>query len=383
MTEPMRVTVADHALGNGYAAGLVRGLRANGVQARLAGPAASREDRVTAIYPRSASGRRIAKMWDGFSALPRYRRLVRSRPDIIHFQWPDPIDRFYAFIAKRAYGIPVAYTVHNFARETDPRHYQEAQHRFIRFADLVLVHGPVQREALLSVHPEARAKTATVEVGNYDEVITRFPQDVARQELGLPLETPVYVFVGQIRPRKGVDLLIEAFRDHREAGGTGVLLIVGNATVPAYADEVRRLADCCGDSVRWLAGTEPRSQRDLDLALSAATQVVLPFQAASQSASLVLAMTHGRCVVSTAAGEIPRTLAGRGIVVPPIDRDAIRAAMRLGQDDPHRCEQLGALAREYALDTLSWVKIAKKTTESYARAIQDTGASGRFGIVAP
>jgi glycosyltransferase involved in cell wall biosynthesis len=365
----MRVLLTDHSLLNGYTLGLAAGLRANGVQVWVGGPANSGEQRVTAIYPRSGiPGQRTRKAWEagiGVASFPGL--LAGARPDVFHIQWPTALNAAYALLAKRLYRIPLVYTVHNpTGRIKEPEPHQETQDRLIALADLILTHGPSMRQLVVDTHPRAAHKTHAVDIGNYENVIHRYPRAQARARLDLPVEVPLFVFVGQLRPRKGVDLLLEAFAEHRQHGGEGHLLIAGTATVPAYEARLREIADPCGSSVHWLVSTHPAPQSTLDLAISAATQVVLPFQDASHSASLVLAMTYGRCVVSTAVGEVSRTLDDRGILIGPGDRHELTQALALAERDTALCDELGERARNYALNELSWSNIGARTRELYS-----------------
>ena len=54
------------------------------------------------------------------------------------------------------------------------------------------------------------------------------------------------VLVGQLRPRKGIDLLLEAFVEHCQQGGAGHLLLAGAAPVPDYEQNLREIATNVG-----------------------------------------------------------------------------------------------------------------------------------------
>ena len=70
--------------------------------------------------------------------------------------------------------------------------------------------------------------------------------------------------------------------------------------------QLRRSTIPYAERVRWLTGSGHLPAEQLDLVTSAATQVVLPFHEASQSGSVIYAMTHGRCVVTTPSESFPR-----------------------------------------------------------------------------
>lgn len=368
----MRILLADRGLTNGYTIGLAAGLRSSGAKVWIGGPAKSDERSVIPLYPRTGMpGQRVRKACDMAVGISFFMPLLAiKRPDLFHVQWPTALNVAYAFTAKRFYGMRVVYTVHNPAsRAFDPDPHAAEQERLIDLADVVLAHGPSMCQLVVDNHPGAAQKTHAVEIGNYENIIHRWPRAEARALLRLPEEGPLFAFVGQLRPRKGVDLLIEAFAEYRERGGIGNLLIAGTATVTEYESRLRTLAERCQSAVHWRVSPRLMPQDTLDLAVSAATQVVLPFQDASQSASLVLAMTHGRCVVSTRVGEVPRTLCDRGILVNPGDRSEIVRALVLAEDEPELCESLGERAREYALTELSWSAIGAKTCQLYQEAL--------------
>jgi glycosyltransferase involved in cell wall biosynthesis len=360
----MRVLLTDHQLVNGYTLGLASGLRADGVEVSIGAPAKTGVNSVTAIYPRSGvPNQRIRKGYDGIMGTARFQRLLATtRPDVLHIQWPTTQDAAYAIEAKRICRLPLVYTVHNpVKRINDYGRGATIQRRLIRLADLVLVHGPSMRELIVDAHRWAAPKTHMVELGNYEHMIHRYPRTQARAQLNLPADVPLFVFVGQLQPRKGVDLLLEAFVEYRRQGGAGHLLLAGVAPVPDYEQKLREMAHQCGPAVHWLVSTDFVPQETIDLAISSATLVTLPFQDASQSASLILAMTHGRCVVSSDVGEVSRTLGDRGILIKPGDRQNLLKALALGEHDQALCDELGDRARRYTLSELSWTAIGKET----------------------
>jgi len=365
----VRVLLVDRSITNGYVLGLARGLRVNEVEVLVGGPAHYGEPTVLPLYPRvGVPGKRVSKLSEAVGGMFRFQHLLVSRrPDFLHVQWPTDLDVAYAVLAKRIFRVPLAYTVHNpTGRVNQPEPHPTNQRRLISLADLVLTHGPLLRERVIHAHPHAERKTFAVEHGNYEHIIEhRYTRAEARAKLELEADGPVFTFAGQLSPRKGLDLLIEAFTEYSRRGHSGTLLIAGIVTDPDYELKLRQLASGCEASVRWIISRSTVTQTMLDMAISAATQVVLPFPDASQSGSLILAMTHGRCVVSTMVGEISRTLKEKGIPVAPGGRGELIRALELAERDPELCDELGSRARRYALEQLSWSEIAAKTLRLY------------------
>jgi glycosyltransferase involved in cell wall biosynthesis len=128
----------------------------------------------------------------------------------------------------------------------------------------------------------------------------------ARRSLGLATEGRVAVFMGLIRPYKGVDVLLDAV-----------------AALPADSDWFVVVAGepwgALGDQLRARAG-EPdlvdRVRLELDwvnedrmrILLAAADVVVLPYRSGSQSAIAPQVLGHGVPVLATAVGGLPEVV---------------------------------------------------------------------------
>jgi glycosyltransferase involved in cell wall biosynthesis len=375
----MRVLLIDRTLTNGYTLGLAAGLRENGVHTVVGGPAAFRwEGRdgigaVTAVYARYGMRRRwVAKAADLPGAVARMAALLaRFKPDVVHLQWASALDHVYARAARELIGAVVVFTVHNPRMRAQVRTEVDSWlQRTLPLADALVTHGPVLRGQLAAAQPALAGRIHTVEHGNFEHLIRRYPRDEARRQLGIGANEVLFAFVGQVRAAKGLETLLKAFALHRGAGHPGSLLVVGTATDQDYVSRVRAVARREGLEPEWMLSYDHMPQQALDLAVCAADQVVLPFDEASQSGTVVFGMTHGRCVVATAVGEIARTLEGRGLLVSPQSPDELAAAMKLAVEDPETCVRLGAEAREYALTALSRRNVAAQTIDAYEAAMR-------------
>jgi glycosyltransferase involved in cell wall biosynthesis len=264
---------------------------------------------------------------------------------------------------------PLILTVHN----PVPRG-EKFQANMMYAADALIVHGPTLREELIRRWRVPAELVHVVPHGNHDHGITRHDRAKARQTLGLPPSEPVYAFVGQFSPRKGLNTLLTAFRLHCERGYPGTLVIAGRPAYDVEIEGLRRSTAPYETRVRWLTGPAQVPAVQLDLVMSAATQAVLPFHEASQSNSVIYAMTHGRCVVTTPLGELPATVGQNGLLVPPGDDHALAAALEIAVSDPERCDDLGRAAREFVLAELDWSHMATLTLGVYESALLSGGS---------
>ena len=138
---------------------------------------------------------------------------------------------------------------------------------------------------------------------------------------------------GLIRPYKGVDLLLEAFRAVR--GGRALGRRPAARGVARWAAGARRAGSGTG-------ALRPRfvSDRELPAYFHRADLVVLPHRDAEQSGVLYVALAFGKPIVMSAVGGFPEVAAhGAGRLVPAADREALATALNELLDDPDARER--------------------------------------------
>jgi glycosyltransferase involved in cell wall biosynthesis len=150
--------------------------------------------------------------------------------------------------------------------------------------------------------------------------------------------------VATLIPRKGHAVLIEALRGLQDRAWT--LHCVGSLTQHADTASAVRLAIAehgLGDRVR-LHGEVPAGV--LESMYGQADAVVLPSYFEGYGMALAEALARGLPVVSTTAGAIPDTVpSNAGVLVPPGDAVALRAALAALLDAPALRARLAAGAR--------------------------------------
>jgi glycosyltransferase involved in cell wall biosynthesis len=168
----------------------------------------------------------------------------------------------------------------------------------------------------------------------------------ARAALGLDGDRRVALFLGLIRPYKGVDLLIRAAADL--APDSDWLVVVAGEPWGGLGARLERqiaeleIEDRVRLDLRWIPEDE------VAVLLAAADVVVLPYRRGSQSALAPMALAHGVPVVTTAVGGVPEVVEDgiSGVVVPPGDPAALTDA--LNHLDPDRLAALADGARRSA-----------------------------------
>jgi len=190
------------------------------------------------------------------------------------------------------------------------------------------------------------------------DYLTRLPEE---RPLPAELERPegaVILFFGLLRPYKGIDTLLEAFRQLDGAE----LWIVGNPRMPV--EPLRRLADQAPGRVRILA----RFVEDAEIPaiFRRADLVVLPYRDAEHSGVLYTGLAFGKPLVLSTVGGFPEVAAtGAGRLVSPEDPDGLATALAELVADPAARERLAEAARKAAIGPYSWDAVADRTLALY------------------
>jgi glycosyltransferase involved in cell wall biosynthesis len=174
----------------------------------------------------------------------------------------------------------------------------------------------------------------------------RFDRAEMRARHGFDPDLPVVMFLGTIRPYKGVEDLVAAMAliERRDA----VLALVGIAD-DAHSREIVALATAdLGGRLRNF-GLQPFSA--VPEFLACADLVVIPQRRTPATlgqmpAKLYDAMAMARPIVATAVSDIPEALKDCGWLVPPGSPPELARAIDDALSKPQEAKRLAALARE-------------------------------------
>jgi beta-1,4-mannosyltransferase len=271
-----------------------------------------------------------------------WKWLLRNRQTfkVLHFHWLQyHYDRksllqsvlaLALFSAKLAFarllGYRLIWTMHNITPH-EP-HYPVLD-RFCwnlmaRLSHHAIVHCNDAREQLAQRYGR-RQHVSVIPHPSYIGCYPQAPgQAEARRMLGLAEDARVYLYVGAIRPYKGV---LEAIREFQKLEGEDLrFVITGRPLDEAMRAEVLELA---GKDARIHTRLEYISDSDVTLYLSAADLVVLPFRQVATSGSVMLAMSMGRPVLTPAMGCLPELISDEtGILYDPKSTTGLEEAMR-------------------------------------------------------
>ena len=303
-----------------------------------------------------------------------------SRVKIVHVHWlpsyPATLTgwmRALLYLGRlgvlRLLGRPMVWTVHNLRSHEEK---SQAVERFITrrvaaMSDRILVHSPRAVDLLVKGHGSVSAeKVAVVPHGNYlGYYRNEIGREDARRTLGLDPDALGFLFLGNIRPYKGVPELLEAFRGLPDPGN--FLLVAGRPMTPEYGEGI--CAEAAGDD-RIRVDCRRIEDDELQIYLNASEVVVFPYSQILTSGAVVLAMSFGKACIAPRLGCIPDVLGPEGaFLYDPDDRGGLAAALRQAREQRGRLGEMGAhnlkKAREWG-----WDRIARETMDHYRAVLQ-------------
>ncbi len=163
----------------------------------------------------------LSWVWAGLS--PRGR--------VVHAQWWSyilaPVYLTVLALA-RLRGRRVILTLHNVQPHESGRWHRWLYRRVFRLAHHFIVHSQRNAEALVAAYPPAADRVTVVPMGLHTVAATRdLSREEALRELGLPADRPVILAFGNIRPYKGLGVLLRASRRLLDMGQEATLAVAG------------------------------------------------------------------------------------------------------------------------------------------------------------
>jgi len=303
------------------------------------------------LGPPASAASRAAKLAGHLPGMVRLRRRSRDA-DVVHVQWLTLPGLDAALLPHR----PRVWTVHDPPPAGGPRRAGWAA--AARRMDALVAHSAPGADALVERLGVARDQVHVIGHGAFAH-LTHVPGQRPLPADLAAVEGPVILCFGLIRPYKGIDVLLEAFRAIEGAE----LWIVGRPMMDLAP--LRAAAAECRSTVRWVARfiTDP----EIPALFRRADLVVLPYREADQSGVLYTALAFGNAIVASSVGGFPEVAAhGDALrLVPPGDPAALAATLRELLDDPAERERLAAGARAAAGGPYSWDRVAAETLALY------------------
>lgn len=309
-----------------------------------------------------------------FRCRPVLRRLITTdMPDVIHAHTVMP-DGLAAMMLGREFAVPVVCTAHGSDIKLYPHRNRATRWAtkwtLRRLPQLVAVSSDLKK----SIFNLAGVDSVSVLHNGADpKTFAPISRVRARCMLELPSTVPIVLFVGNLVPIKGLQLLLKAIARVHFYGLQ--LFLVGDG-------EERSLLVALSQQLginKFCHFVGSRPHHEISRWLSAADCLVLPSLSEGMPTILVEAMFCQTPIIATSVGGIPEIIEHdrSGLLVVPRDADALAGAIARVLTQPQFAMQMAKKALDQAAENLTWEANAREMIRIYENTITDFKLSSK------
>ena len=303
-------------------------------------------------------------------------------PNILHLHWLHTyfqgvnetksllkLVRFLSgLVILRLMGVKIVWTVHNlkFHENLYPLLDQTCSFVVAKLAHAIIAHCEAAKcEIATTLHFKNKDKIFVVPHGNYtDYYENKIDRVEARKALNIPKSSLVFLFLGLIRPYKGVFELLEAFKQlHSDEVQ---LVIAGKTWNNELAEQIRQKTKG-NENINFIPGFVPQDQ--IQVYMNACDVVVFPYRNVLTSGAVILAMSFGRACIAPRMGCMGEILDNSGaFLYDPDLEESLSQAMKCAIQRQTELLHMGEHNRQVA-DQWSWSRVAEMTLKVYQQCL--------------
>jgi glycosyltransferase involved in cell wall biosynthesis len=300
------------------------------------------------------------------SMLRLWRRLNRTRPDIIHFQWlPLPVLDGRLIRLFRDIG-PLVLTIH----DTNPFNGNPAARlqsfgtcTAMRSFDRLIVHTRQGQARLL----EQGAPCDRIDIIPHGRLVAPPPPPPD------PMVGPITLLLfGKIKPYKGADILINAYAALPSAlRAQARVRIIGEPFMDLTTLHTQVQQNGLSDHISIEPGHIPEDE--INTLFCQGTIAVFPYREIEASGVLYQAVANGRPVIASQLGAFADILRNgkHGRLVPPCNVAALSTAIAELLENRQAASACADAVRLLQAEVPSWEEVARRTYVAYEHASSD------------
>ncbi len=285
---------------------------------------------------------------------------MAAKVDVVHYHFPWPFMDLAHFLARVNKPSVVTYHSDIVRQKALLRFYQPLQHRFLQSVDAIVATSPNYLGSS-TVLDRYRDKTRVITFG-LDKASYPEPEQARLDHWRARVGPKFFLFVGVLRYYKGLHILLDAV-----AGTDYPVVIVGAGPIE---QELKDHAERLGLKNVMFVGRVDELDKVALLKLCYAVAFPSHLRSEAFGISLLEGAMFGKPMISSEIGTGTTYInvhQQTGLVVPPSDHEALRAAMRTLWEDPALAQEMGrrAEARYWQLFT------AEQMADNYASLYQE------------
>jgi glycosyltransferase involved in cell wall biosynthesis len=316
--------------------------------------------------------RRVLKLLESMLNLAALTvRFLVAPPDVVHVQYLPmlrsrmPLDLWFVEFC-RWRGAKIVLTVHDLMPHDTGNAYKAAYVELYGRVDAMICHSDSICARLAAEFAVPEGKLSVIPHGPFFYDLPPAHSDSVLRGFDLKPGRLMVLWQGIIFPYKGIDVLLSAWQQV-ELQSDAWLVIAGTGA-PELLEQIRAQVAELGLK-RVALHFRFISTEELVALYRAADVVAYPYRAITTSGALATGLALGKTIVATDLPVFRELLTDRenARLVPPVDPQALGAALIELLGDPALRERLAERVRAMRFGDESWMSIAAQTVAVYAR----------------
>lgn len=268
----------------------------------------------------------------------------------------------------RLLGVKIVWTVHNYLSHDTPFPRLELWVRRIlsKLVNKIILLNKSTQDEIVKQYKTDLNKTCFIPHGHYRDAYEPLIEPIdAKTQLNLPLTGKIYLFLGILKPYKGIEDILEIWKSDCNLSGNHTLVIAGKPSSKVYGSKLTEIVSEIKGAVIY-----PRFIKDneINIFFSAADVIILPFKKILNSGSLILAMSYDKPIIAPRL-EVIKEILGKAdtLLYHPEDQNGLLAAIKKSNQI-----NLGELSQQVrnSCNNLNWENIGEKTFHVYWNLFQ-------------
>ncbi len=270
-------------------------------------------------------------------------------------------------------GIKLVWTAHNLASHESlfPRLDYFCHFTIAYLSDSIIAHCHAAKKTVIEkFRIKAIQKIIVIPHGHYiDYYQNSVSRTDARKKIGLRDDSLAFLFLGLIRPYKGVLELMDAFVNLEDESVDQQLIVAGKTSVSMnrnFANQVQRKSEI-SNNITYIPGFIPDEK--IQVYMNACDVVVFPYRDVLTSGAVILAMSFGKPCIAPKKGCIGEALVEAGaFLYDPSQAGGLPKAMIQAATHRANLPQMGKYNQQ-AIQDWNWELIARQTNTIYQKCL--------------